>query len=586
MRIRRATPLISVCLFTFTACNPALEQTQQDEPMQAAEEIAISHLYDRQPALLDGVGDVWSKQVAIDTLGEAHVRLVQTYNDVPVFTGDAIVHLSANGGFNSLTDKLVRNIQVDTAPALLSEEAIDIARAAVGSERITGVRGAELTILRHQGADYLTYRVQLESFRPNEAALPEVFVDAHQGDVVWQYNALTTQRDRDTYDAKGRSRLPGSLVRTEAQGPTGDWVVDLAHDNAGTTYDFYASVLGRDSFNGAGATITSTVHYNRNYVNAFWNGTQMVYGDGDGTNASPLVVLDVVGHELTHAVTDYSSDLIYSNESGALNEAMSDVFGAAIEAYRDGAVSANTWKIGEECWTPGTEGDALRYMNDPAAAGDYDYYPTRYTGTSDNGGVHWNSGIANLAYYLMVTGGTHPRGKTSSAVPALDPSSYDSLMMGANIFYRANTTCLTSGSTFTDARACTQDAASALYGATAAAAVSAAWDAVGVPAPPSWVVIDNQSGLSATKNQQISFSYATPAGAAQMKFELLGPNGDADLYVKFGSAPTTASYDCRSISPSSNESCTINPAQQGTYHVMISAYSAYSSLTLKVSSAD
>jgi vibriolysin len=601
MLIRRATPLVSVCLFSFAACNPAtIDQPPQQremggfvaanaESMQVAEELAIEHLYEAQPAILDGVGDVWGKQVAIDELGEAHVRLAQTLNDVPVFAGDAIIHLSPDGLFDSMTDKLVRDIQVDTAPALLAAEAIDIATAAAGgSDLITGVRGAELTILRHQGADFLTYRVQLDSFPTSgEPAMPEVFVDAHKGDVVWQYNALTTQRDRRTYDAGGRSRLPGSLVRTEAQGPTGDWVEDLAHDNAGITYDFYSSVLGRDSYNGSGATITSTVHYQRNYVNAFWNGTQMVYGDGDGSNASPLVVLDVVGHELTHAVTDTSSDLIYSNESGALNEAMSDVFGAAIEAYRDGAVSANTWKVGEECWTPATPGDALRYMNDPAAGGDYDYYPTRYTGTSDNGGVHWNSGIANLAFYLMVAGGSHPRGKSSNVVPALDASNiYSSLTMGANIFYRANTTCLTSGSTFMDARGCTQDAASALYGSTAAAAVSAAWDAVAVPAPPSWVVIDQKTGLSAGKNQQLSYSYATPAGAQQMKFELLGPNGDADLYVKFGSAPTTANYDCRSISPSSNESCVINPAQSGTYYVMINAYSAYNSLTLKASSAN
>jgi Zn-dependent metalloprotease len=600
MLFRRAIPLVSVCLFSFAACNPStIDQPQQQreiggfvagsaESMQVAEELAIEHLYEVQPALLDGVGDVWGKEVAVDEFGEAHVRLAQTLNNIQVFSGDAIIHLSPDGVFNSMTDKLVRDIQVDTAPALLADEAIDIAIAtAGGSDRITGVRGAELHILRHEGADFLTYRVQLDSFPTHgEPAMPEVFVDAHRGDVVWQYNALTTQRDRKTYDANSRNRLPGSLARTEAQGATGDWVVDLAHDNAGLTYDFYASVLGRDGFDGSGGTITSTVHYQRNYVNAFWNGTQMVYGDGDGTTASPLVVLDVVGHELTHAVTNHTSNLVYSNESGALNEAMSDIFGAAIEAYRDGAVSGNTWMIGEECWTPNVPDDALRYMNDPTRGGDYDYYPTRYTGTSDNGGVHWNSGIANLAFYLMVSGGTHPRDKTSNVVPALDANTYDSLMMGANIFYRANTTCLTSGSTFMDARGCTQDAASALYGATAVAAVSAAWDAVGVPAPPSWVVIDHQSGLSATKNQQLNFSYATPAGAKQIKFELSGSNGDADLYVKFGSAPTTASYDCRSISSSSNESCTINPAQQGTYHVMISAYSAYNSLTLKVSSAD
>ncbi len=338
-------------------------------------------------------------------------------------------------------------------------------------------------------------------------------------------------------------------MRTEGQGASGDAVLDAAHDNAGITYDFYFSRFGRDSYNGAGATLTSTVHYSRNYVNAYWNGTQMVYGDGDGSQSGPLTVLDVVGHELTHAVTDTSSDLIYSNESGALNEAMSDVFGASIEAYRDGAVSANTWKIGEECWTPATAGDALRYMNDPALAGDYDYYPTRYTGTSDNGGVHWNSGIANLAFKLMVTGGTHPRGKTSNVVPALDANPYLSIEKGAAIFYRANTVYLTPSSTFADARNATAQAAADLYGSAAATAVNEAWTAVGVGAPPIWTAFDTKTNLSGAKSSSTNFSYVTPTGATAMKFEMSGGTGDADLYVKFGSAPTTTSYDCRPRAP-------------------------------------
>jgi len=114
-------------------------------------------------------------------------------------------------------------------------------------------------------------------------------------------------------------------------------------------------------------------------------------------------------------------------------------------------------------WPPATAGDALRHMNDPALAGDYDYYPTRYTGTSDNGGVHTNSGIANLAFYLMVSGGTHPRGKTTNVVPALDPTnSFNSIAMGSAIFYRANTVYLTPSSTFGDARNATAQAAADL----------------------------------------------------------------------------------------------------------------------------
>jgi vibriolysin len=283
-------------------------------------------------------------------------------------------------------------------------------------------------------------------------------------------------------------------------------------------------------------------------------------------------------------VTDTSSDLIYSGESGALNEAMSDVFGASIEAFRDGAVSGNTWKIGEECWTPATAGDALRYMNDPALAGDYDYYPTRYTGTSDNGGVHWNSGIANLAFKLAVSGGSHPRGKTSTVVPALDADPVLSIQKGAAIFYRANTVYLTPGSTFSEARGATAQAATDLYGATAAAAVNEAWAAVGVAAPPTFTVVSTVSNLSGARNSNTNYTHVTPAGATAMRFETIGGSGDADLYVRFGSAPTTTTYDCRSAGATSTESCTINGAKQGTYYVLIKGYSAYSGVTYKVSS--
>jgi bacillolysin len=302
--------------------------------------------------------------------------------------------------------------------------------------------------------------------------------------------------------------------------------------------------------------------------------------------SGPLSVLDVVGHEITHAVTEKTSALVYQNESGALNEAMSDVFGAAIEAVRDGSVSANTWNIGEECWTPATPGDALRNMADPAQYGDYDYWPTRYVGTSDNGGVHWNSGIANLAFKLAVTGGTHPRGKSTVNVPALSSNAMTSIDMGAKIFYRANAQCLTAGATFQDAAGCTRDAAQALFGATAANAINEAWKAVGVPAPLTWSVGDTQSNLSASKSQQKTFTFVVPTGATGLKFSTTGANGDADLYVRKGSAPTTATYDCRSAGAASNESCTISTGVTAgtTYHVMINAYAAYTGLTYTASS--
>jgi Zn-dependent metalloprotease len=158
-----------------------------------------------------------------------------------------------------------------------------------------------------------------------------------------------------------------------------DAAADAAHNYAIATYDYYFKYHDRDSIDGNGMTLRSRVHYGRNYDNAFWDGSQMTYGDGDGVDFIPLSQsVDVVAHELTHGVTERTSNLIYNGESGALNEALSDIFGALVENEVKGP--AGMWLLGEDIYTPGTPGDdALRYMNDPAEAGDYDWYPlTRF----------------------------------------------------------------------------------------------------------------------------------------------------------------------------------------------------------------
>ena len=425
-----------------------------------------------------------ARSAQVDHLGLGHTRVQQLVDNVPVFGGGAVIHLDDEGALRSVTDRFVAHVRVNTTPKISDFTATDLAVGRSGGwGALSDVPAAELMVLRHEGADYLTYRVSLEQLDQDQPSMPVLFIDAHTGDLVMQYDNLQTARNRRTYDGNNGSSLPGSLRRTEGQGPTGDGPVDAAHDNAGDTYDCYAQNFGRDSYDDRGATMYSTAHHRSNYNNAFWNGSQMVYGDGDGSVFTPLSEsLDVVAHELTHAVTDESSDLIYRNQSGALNEAMSDILAAYCEAWHDGSVNGDVWKIGDEIYTPGTSGDALRYMNNPTIDGSsYDYYPTRYTGSADNGGVHWNSGIANLAFYLLSVGGTHPRGETSNSVPAIG------IEKAGQIFYRANNVYLTASSNFESARNATASAANDLYGQTEVDAVQAAWDAVGVPgggAPP------------------------------------------------------------------------------------------------------
>ncbi|WP_306893259.1 M4 family metallopeptidase [Agromyces albus] len=217
--------------------------------------------------------------------------------------------------------------------------------------------------------------------------------------------------DRRISDAENAERLPGRLVRREGQPIAGDPAVDAAYDGLGETFELFARVFGRDSIDGAGIPLEATVHFGDRYDNAFWDGERMVFGDGDGevfrgfTNS-----LSVIGHELTHGVTERTAKLRYQGQSGALNEHISDVFGALVEQYAMGQDAASaTWLIGEGVFTDLVEGRAIRSMKEPGTAYDDDVlgrdpqpdHFDRYIETDDdNGGVHLNSGIPNRAFAL------------------------------------------------------------------------------------------------------------------------------------------------------------------------------------------
>ncbi|KOS00478.1 M4 family metallopeptidase [Paenibacillus polymyxa] len=267
-----------------------------------------------------------------------------------------------------------------------------------------------------------------------------------------------------TYTASNRQSIPGTLL-TDADNVWNDPAGVDAHAYAAKTYDYYKAKFGRNSIDGRGLQLRSTVHYGSRYNNAFWNGSQMTYGDGDGStfiafSGDP----DVVGHELTHGVTEYTSNLEYYGESGALNEAFSDVIGNDIQR--------KNWLVGDDIYTPNIAGDALRSMSNPTLYDQPDHYSDLYTGSSDNGGVHTNSGIINKAYYLLAQGGTFH----GVAVNGIGRDA------AVQIYYSAFTNYLTSSSDFSNARAAVIQAAKDLYGANSAEATAAAksFDAVGV----------------------------------------------------------------------------------------------------------
>ncbi|MBI4304550.1 MAG: M4 family metallopeptidase [Chloroflexi bacterium] len=229
--------------------------------------------------------------------------------------------------------------------------------------------------------------------------------------------AVSGLKQRAIYDAGNGSTLPGRLVRSEGDLATGDPATDEAYDGSGATFDLYYQVYGRNSIDGAGLRLDSSVHYMKGYDNAFWNGKQMVYGDGDEDLPESerlfnrfTVSIDVIGHELTHGVTQHEAALAYRDQPGALNESLSDVFGSLVkQRARNQSAADADWLIGEGLFTSNVNGQGIRSMKAPGTAYDdpvlgkdpqpahmRDYQKVNY----DNGGVHINSGIPNHAFYL------------------------------------------------------------------------------------------------------------------------------------------------------------------------------------------
>ena len=233
--------------------------------------------------------------------------------------------------------------------------------------------------------------------------------------------------ERKIHDAGNTTQLPGKLIRTEGQAAIKDVAADEAYDALGATWRLYHDIYERDSIDGAGMPLTGSVHYGKDYDNAFWNGTQMVFGDGDGEVFNRFTIaVDIIGHELTHGVIDHESGLVYQGQSGALNESICDVFGALVKQHvlKQTAQQAD-WLVGAGLFKETVKARALRSMAEPGTAYDdpvlgkdpqpahmKDIVVTR----QDNGGVHINSGIPNRAFYLAATAIEGPAWETAGRI--------------------------------------------------------------------------------------------------------------------------------------------------------------------------
>ncbi|MFQ5400495.1 MAG: M4 family metallopeptidase [Anaerolineae bacterium] len=391
--------------------------------------------------------------------GRAFVRYQQQYRGVPVIGGELIVQLSPDQAVMSANGEVLPGLNLSVIPAVTAAAARQNALEVVSRDYGVDVAGLSVSqpalwiydpaILGGPGPRFssLVWRMEVTAGEQDPIRVL-VLVDAQLGAVVLQFNQIDSALDRTIYDNNNdhNAGLPGiGPVRTEGDAAISIADVDNAYDFSGDTYNFYWTEHGRDSLDDAGMTLISTVRYCKSalscpYANAFWNGTQMVYGEGYASAD------DVVGHELTHGVTELTSNLFYFYQTGAINESFSDVWGEFIDLTNTAGSDGPTdrWLVGEDL-----PGGAIRSMKDPTSLGDPDkmsspnYYcqqSSLESGSGDNGGVHTNSGINNKAAYLMVDGGTF-NGKTVAAL---------GISKVADLYYYAQTNLLTSAADYAD----------------------------------------------------------------------------------------------------------------------------------------
>ncbi|WP_125038730.1 M4 family metallopeptidase [Nocardioides sp. LS1] len=468
----------------------------------------------------------------IDKDGTSHVRMSRTIDGVPVLGGDVVVHRGPQAGWRGVSQTLAAPLDLSTTPVVTVAAAKAKALAPAAATRtITGATatGSRLVIDATSGTPRLAWEVITGGVQkdgtPSRLAS---YVDARTGTVIRREQQIETidgsgqtlysgtvplsvTQSGSTYQLKNQG-IRGNTYTTDMNNKSDSYLCQVLGSGCSTgtlitsttttfgngsntnratagadaqygsneTWDFYKATFNRDGIFGNGSGSYNRVHYGSGYVNAFWDGTKMTYGDGDGTNYGPLVSLDVAGHEMSHGVTENTAGLDYSGESGGLNEATSDIFGTMVEFYAANANDPGDYLIGEEFDLKNHVG--FRRMDKPSSDGaSYDCW-SALAGQDD---VHYSSGIGNHFFYLLSEGSG---AKTLNGVAYNSPTCNGSTVTGigqaaaGNIWYRALTVYMTSSTNYSGARTATMNAARDLYGAGSAQqnAVAAAWSAVNV----------------------------------------------------------------------------------------------------------
>lgn len=419
-----------------------------------AEERARSFLGLNRAAFIDAASPLELEAVRIhelDDVGMSHVRLQQTLHGLRIRGAETFVHLNTGGVVTATSKLLPQLLAIETTPTLTSDASIALAREVIAKKyHVSGGSYAvpELEIfdagLLNDTPNHprLAWFIKVNDWRLNEY----IWIDALNGDLLSSINQVASALNRQILDGRNSTAAP-VLARAEGGAVSGIAEVNSLYDAFAAYYAFYLNNFRRDSFDGAGARITGIARACDSdpavacpMINAFWDGTRASFGAGFATE-------DVVAHELSHAVVQYTADLIYQNESGAMNESYADIFGETIQLTdpKHTTLPAQRWLIGEDLNIPGVipAGSGLRSMTnpaafrDPASTKDVNY---NCNATVDNGGVHTNSGVGNKAYALMADGGVF----NGFSVRGIG------LTKAAAVQYRALSTYLGTASTYLD----------------------------------------------------------------------------------------------------------------------------------------
>ena len=570
----------------------------------AAEQVEVNQVSDltgavsgaaRIGALATGDGEFRQVRVVKLPNGQQRVRYEQTWQGIPVWGQVLVADQALGGQVNQVSGTMLRKIDADlTGPTATLSPADAALKARAGAKGSN--EQVKLFVMQDEtGQARLVYLVSWLA-ASKEPSRPFVMIDAQSGSELKRWEGINHQ------DATG----PGGNLKTGKYfygadfGPlkvddscrmssTNVDTINLNHATSGGAVHQFSCPENRvKEINGAYSPLNDAhyfgnvvfdmyrnwyntaplsfklkmrVHYGRNYENAFWDGSQMTFGDG-ATTFYPLVSLDVAAHEVSHGFTEQNSGLVYSGQSGGINEAFSDMAGEAAENYMKGS---NDWLVGAQIFKGN---GSLRYFEDPTRDGSSIGHASDYYDGID---VHHSSGVYNRAFYLLAnTGGWNTR------------KAFEVFVLANRLYWGANTSF--------DQGACgvTRAATDLGYSLTD---VATAFTAVGVNAscgatPQPDKVLQNGvavTNLTAAKGGKLNYTVEVPTGKSQLVITSSGGSGDTDLYVKFGSAPTSNSYDCRPYKSGNAETCTLNAPKAGTWHVQLSGFSAFSGVSLKAS---